>query len=66
MWVAILLGAVPLMLGGLPWLLSLFDIRLPTPSLAEMAEHNAATLAAFQNGPYPEIIRENLHQAGKF
>ena len=65
-WVAILLGAVPLMLGGLPWLLSLFDIRLPTPSLAEMAERNAATLAAFQNGPYPEIIRENLHQAGKF
>jgi uncharacterized protein len=65
-WAAILLVGMPLLLAGIPWAFSAAGAPLPTPSLAEIAERNAATLAAFQNGPYPEIVRENLHQAGKF
>jgi uncharacterized protein len=65
-WAAILLVAVPLLLGGIPWAFAAAGSPLPTPNLAEIAKQNAATLAAFQNGPYPEIVRENLHQAGKF
>lgn len=65
-WAGILLGAVPLLLGGLPWILSASGVQLPQPNLEQIAQRNAATLAVFQGGSYPEILRENLHQAGKF
>ena len=60
-WAAILLGGLPLVMAGLP-----LALALPDPNLAEIAQRNAATLAVFQHGSYAEIVRENLHQAGKF
>jgi uncharacterized protein len=65
-WAAILLIAVPLLLGGVPWLLSAFGVPLPTPDMTEIAQRNAATLSVLQNGSYAAIMGENAHQAGKF
>jgi uncharacterized protein len=65
-WAAILLGAVPLLMAGLPLILSIFGVALPQPNLTEIAQRNATTLAVFQGGSYSEILGENLHQAGKF
>ena len=65
-WAAILIIAVPLLLGGIPWMLDVLGIPVPPPKLEEIAKRNAATLATFQSGSYGAIVGENLHQAGKF
>jgi uncharacterized protein len=65
-WAAILLIGMPLLLGGLPWLLTAFGVEVPLPSLEDIARRNAATLTVFQGGSYPAIVAENVHQAGKF
>jgi uncharacterized protein len=65
-WAAILVGAVPVLMGAVPWILSGFGVALPQPNLTEIAQRNATTLAVFQGGRLAEILRENLHQAGKF
>jgi len=66
MWAAILVAAVPLLLGGIPWAAASFGAELPQPKLEEIAQRNAATLAVFQAGSYPDILTANLEQAGKF
>jgi uncharacterized protein len=65
-WAAILMVAVPLLLGGIPWILTAAGFQLPTPDLAEITRRNATTLSIFQNGPFGAIVGENLHQAGMF
>jgi uncharacterized protein len=65
-WAAILLVAVPLLMGGVPWIMSAFGVPLPAPNVEEIAQRNAATLSVFQGGNYPDVIRENVHQTGKF
>ncbi|MGH8638221.1 MAG: DUF418 domain-containing protein, partial [Burkholderiales bacterium] len=65
-WAAVLLIAVPLLIGGLPLIMSAFGIQLPQPNLTELAQRNAATLSVLQSGSYPAILGETLHQAGKF
>jgi uncharacterized protein len=65
-WSAILLIAVPLLLGTVPMILSAFGVEMPRPERAEIAARNAATLSVFQGTDYAAIVRENLTQAGKF
>ena len=65
-WIAILMIAVPVILGAIPMLMSAFGAEIPPPDLTKDAARNAATLAVFQSGDYWAIVRENLVQAGKF
>jgi uncharacterized protein len=65
-WIAILMVGVPLLMGGIPMIMDAAGSPIPVPDLAEVAARNAATLAAFQSGSYPDIVRENLDQAAKF
>lgn len=65
-WAAVFMVGVPLAVSGLPWVLSVAGIALPPPDIAEIARRNATTLSALQHGGYPEILRENVRQAGVF
>ena len=65
-WAAILLLAVPLLMGGLPWILSATGSPMPPPNVTEIAQRHANTLAVFQGGSYGEIVRENALQASQF
>jgi uncharacterized protein len=65
-WIVILMVGVPLLMGGIPMVMAAFGSPLPAPDMAEIAKRNAATLAAFQNGLYVDVVRENMAQAAKF
>ena len=65
-WTIVLIGAVPFLMGAVPWVLSTLGMPVPPPNPAEIAARNRATLAIFQGGSYLEILGENLHQAAKF
>jgi uncharacterized protein len=65
-WAAIFSCGAPLLMAATPWMLSAFGVSLPPPDLNEIAQRNAAALAVFQGASYPDIIRENVHQAGQF
>jgi uncharacterized protein len=65
-WAAILIIAVPTLLGAIPMIMSALGVEMPTPDLAAIDARHAATLAVFQSTDYGAIVRENLVQAGKF
>lgn len=65
-WAGIFIVGVPLLVGGIPWLLSASGVELSQPGIAELVQRNAATLGRLQHGSYGDIVRENLHQAGRF
>jgi uncharacterized protein len=58
----LLLLAVPLALGAVPLILSVFGSSPPAPDLAVIAEANAATLAAFRSGSPAQVFPANLEQ----
>jgi uncharacterized protein len=57
---ALLLVAVPLAMGAVPLLLSVFGGGVPAPDMGAIAEANAATLAAFQSGAPAQVFPANL------
>jgi uncharacterized protein len=52
--------AVPLLMGSVPLIMSLFGSGMPAPDLSAMSEARAATLAAFQSGVPSLVLAENL------
>jgi uncharacterized protein len=62
----LLLVVVPIAMGAVPLVLSMLGRPMPPPDLAALAESNAAALAAFQNGAYPQVFMENLKMMGFF
>ncbi len=65
-WAAILLVAVPLVMGAIPLVMSLFAGEMPPPETAAMAELRASALAAFQSGVPSQVIAENLRMMALF
>jgi uncharacterized protein len=59
-WAGLLLVAVPLVMGSIPLLSSLFGRDMPPPDLAPMAELRATSLAAFQSGDPARVFAANL------
>jgi uncharacterized protein len=65
-WAGVFTVVVPVLVGGVPWLLSAFGVALPQPDVAELTRRHAATLSLLQHASYADVVRENLRQAGQF
>jgi uncharacterized protein len=63
-WAAVLIAVVPVVLGGVPLVMSAVSGEAggpePATALAEMAERNGELLALFQSGEPAQIVRGNL------